>query len=112
MRTLAKSTLKAHLLKDVHVSESEGIEHIIVDGGPFIWCCNWKKGDLFRDIAAKYVTEANELHVDLIVFDGNEKSAKNETQGKRKKNVIYCSSDRGWYPVYFRPHILYQQLCK
>ena len=54
MRSGTKANLKAFLLKEVPPSEPlPGTFTTIADGGAFMWCCNWKKNDLFGDIFQK-----------------------------------------------------------
>ena len=85
MRTATKHKLKDFLL--AKVSPIDDIEvantHTVLDGGPLLWLCNWIKGELFQDIAQKYIAKCKSLKADVVVFDGYENSTKSQTQAKR-----------------------------
>ena len=104
MRQPAKYKLKEHVLKNVPVSDCDrGVTRTIMDGGAFLWCCNWNKGEKFCDIATKYVEKAKGLDVDVVVFDGYESSTKSQTQSRRARTAstiieiednVQCLTDR------------------
>ena len=58
MRTVTKSKLKNFLLKGVSLSEPlPGTFRATADGGTFLWCCKWKKNNMFGDIFQKCVVQ-------------------------------------------------------
>ena len=106
MRSGTKANLKAFLLKEVPPSKPlPGTFTTIADGGAFMWCCNWKKNDLFGDIFQKYVDTAKHFRIDIAVFDGYDASTKDSTRQKRSGKMLQvveisdtnpCPSDRDY----------------
>ena len=82
MRTAIKEKLKNFLLKDVSPSNPlSGTFRTISDRCAFLWCCKYKKNDLFSDMFQKY--DARKFGIDIVVFDGNTNSTKDCTHLKR-----------------------------
>ena len=104
MRSASKAQLKALLLKGTLPYEPlPDTFTSIGDGGVFLWCCNWKKNELFGDIFKKYVNAANHFKIDVAVFDGYAVSTKDSTRQKRTGKMLQsveisddnpCPSDR------------------
>ena len=103
MRPAQKSKLKTFILKDVPQSKEPTESKRIADGGAFLWCCNWKKDELFSDIFKRYLNFLRHLRINVVIFDGYDLSTKDATHQKRKSRICQtvevndqnpCPSDR------------------
>ena len=84
MRTATKAKLKNFLLKDVFLSKSLlSTFRSIADGGELLWCCKWKKNNLFGDILQKYVDTARKFGILIVIFDGYTVSTNDCTHQKQ-----------------------------
>ena len=102
MCSTKKSALKTFLLKNV--KEADRTESTkIIDGGAFLWCCEWERNESFEKICEKYSNFLSYHSVDIIVFDGYAPSTKDATHRKRSetfsetveiKKINPCTSDR------------------
>ena len=96
MRNSIKAKLENLLLKDASPSDPlPGAFRTIADGGAFLWCCKWKKNDLF-DIFQKLVDAAGKYGIDVVVFNGYAVSTKDCNHEKRtgkKLSVIDIHDD-------------------
>ena len=97
-----KAALKNHLLKTVP-STQESSGKVVADGGALLWSCNWSKNEKFRTIFQQYVPKCRFLKINVIVFDGYNKSTKDAIHASRsgKSSEVVeirednnCPSDR------------------
>ena len=69
----------------------------MADGGALLWSCNWSKNEKFRTIFQKYVAKCRFLKINIIVFDGYNKSTKDATHasrsGKSSEVVEICEDN-------------------
>ena len=86
MRSAQKSKLKSFILNNVSPVE-EPASTRIADGGALLWCCNWKKNELFSEIFQKYIDFSRHLKLEIIVFDGYLLSTKDSTHQKRSGKI-------------------------
>nr|XP_047133400.1 uncharacterized protein LOC124811573 isoform X1 [Hydra vulgaris] len=85
MRSAQKSTLKTFILNNVSPVK-EPVSTKMADGGALLWCCNWKKNELFSEINL-YINFAQHLQLDTIIFDGYQSSTKDSIHQKRSGKI-------------------------
>ena len=82
MRTANKSKLESYILNKVQPTK-EPVSTRIIDGGALLWCCDWKKNEIFHKIFEKYTSFLKYLEANIIVFDEYNLSTKDSTHQKR-----------------------------
>ena len=105
MRSAQKSKLKQFLLKTVNPTDAPQTTRI-ADGGALLWCCDWKRNELFATIFNKYSQFLAHHKIDTVVFDGYTLSTKDATHQKRSGKISQtvdisddnrCPSDRNTF---------------
>ena len=81
-----KATLKNHILQPVTPREASG-GTVVADGGALLWCCNWKRNEMFSRIFQKYIVKCQYLRINVVVFDRYASSTKDATHKSRSAKV-------------------------
>jgi hypothetical protein len=65
IRFSQKSKLKSFFLKEVPTSQ-QAQSTKLVDGGPLLCCCDWRKNKSFQNLFQKYADLLKYLHINTI----------------------------------------------
>ena len=80
--------------------------HALLMGGALLWCCDWKRNELFATIFNKYSQFLAHHKIDTVVFGGYTLSTKDATHQKRSGKISQtvdisddnrCPSDRNTF---------------
>ena len=110
MRSAQKAKLKSFLLQDVPKIDQAGSKSI-ADGGAFLWCCDWKRNELFENIFKKYINFLIYFKIDIVVSDEycvftkdtthhNTTHNKREGKGSHTVDIVAtnpCPASRSYY---------------